>query len=93
MSECAQKIIRLNGYQDKIKVIHKGSTQLTVGPDGDLPCRANVLVTEVFDTELIGEGAVKTFTHAQENLLEVKYRSIRFNLLVCTDLSIDSYSF
>lgn len=73
MSECAQKIIRLNGYEEIIKVIHKGSTQLTVGPSGDLPCRANILVTEVFDTELIGEGAVKTFTHAQQNLLEVDY--------------------
>lgn len=73
MSECAEKIIRLNGYQDQIKVIHKGSTQLTVGPNGDLPCRANILVTEVFDTELIGEGAIKTFTHAQQNLLEVRY--------------------
>ena len=31
--------------------------------------RANVLVTEVFDTELIGEGAISTFKHALENLL------------------------
>lgn len=71
MSACAEKIIALNGYKDKIKVIHKGSTQLTVGENGDLPYRANILVTEVFDTELIGEGAVKTFTHAQQELLEV----------------------
>ena len=33
--------------------------------------RANILVTEVFDTELIGEGALKTFQHAHDNLLEV----------------------
>lgn len=71
MSHCAEKIIHLNGYSDKIKVIHKGSTQLTVGAEGDIPFRANILVTEVFDTELIGEGAVKTFTHAQQELLEV----------------------
>ncbi|XP_065213490.1 protein arginine N-methyltransferase 7 [Planococcus citri] len=70
MSACAEKIIALNGFKDKIKVIHKGSTQLTVGENGDLPHRANILVTEVFDTELIGEGAVKTFTHAQQELLE-----------------------
>ncbi len=71
MSKCAEKIIRLNGYDNKVNVIHKGSTHLTVGEGGDLPCRANILVTEVFDTELIGEGAVKTFTHAQRELLEV----------------------
>ena len=33
--------------------------------------RANVLVTEVFDSELIGEGAVPTFRHANQELLEV----------------------
>ena len=33
--------------------------------------RANILVTEVFDSELIGEGAVPTFRHAHEELLEV----------------------
>lgn len=71
MSSCAEKIIRLNGYENKITVIHKGSTQLTIGKYGDIPYRANILVTEVFDTELIGEGAVKTFIHAQQQLLEV----------------------
>ena len=38
-----------------------------------MPERANILVSEVFDSELIGEGAVPTFTHALENLLEVRY--------------------
>jgi len=35
--------------------------------------RANVLVTEVFDTELIGEGALSTFQHAHQCLLQVKH--------------------
>ena len=38
---------------------------------GDLPEKANILVAEVFDTELIGEGAVPTYLHAHEYLLEV----------------------
>ena len=33
--------------------------------------KANILVTEVFDTELIGEGALGTYSHALKNLLEV----------------------
>ena len=37
-----------------------------------MPERANVLVTEVFDTELIGEGAIGTFSHAHQELLKVK---------------------
>ena len=32
--------------------------------------RANILVTEVFDTELIGEAALHTFTHAHRCLLQ-----------------------
>ena len=31
--------------------------------------RANILVTEVFDTELIGEAAIATFNHAHQFLL------------------------
>ena len=70
MGDCALKIIALNGFQDKIKIIPKRSTQLTVGESGDLKERCNILVTEVFDTELIGEGALSTFNHAHKSLLE-----------------------
>ncbi|KAL3284415.1 hypothetical protein HHI36_018575 [Cryptolaemus montrouzieri] len=70
MSECALKVIELNGFKDRIQVIPKRSTQLTVGETGDLKERCNILVTEVFDTELIGEGALSTFKHAHEVLLE-----------------------
>lgn len=70
MSECAKKIVELNGFKDKIKIIPKRSTNLTVGPDCDLPERCNILVTEVFDTELIGEGALSTYNHAHKCLLE-----------------------
>lgn len=38
----------------------------------DMDQRANILVTEVFDTELIGEGAIGVFNHAHEELLTVK---------------------
>ncbi|XP_063705621.1 protein arginine N-methyltransferase 7 [Culicoides brevitarsis] len=66
--ECAAKIIAANGMSDKIQLIKKHSTQLVVGKD--MEKRANILVTEVFDTELIGEGAIETFNHAHEHLLE-----------------------
>ncbi|XP_044271896.1 protein arginine N-methyltransferase 7 isoform X2 [Tribolium madens] len=70
MSECALKVIKRNGFEDKIKIIPKRSTDMTVGPGGDLLTPCNILVTEVFDTELIGEGALSTFTHAHKVLLE-----------------------
>ena len=84
MAECAKKIIEKNGFADKIKLIYKRSTKLTVGEGGDLLKQANILVTEVFDTELIGEGALSTFQHAQDFLLEVKY----FYLKIFLDMKI-----
>ena len=45
----------------------------------DMPRKANILVTEVYDTELIGEGAIPTFEHAHRVLLEVC--NIFYNIL------------
>ncbi|XP_045766550.1 protein arginine N-methyltransferase 7-like isoform X2 [Maniola jurtina] len=70
MAECCLKILQRNGVADKITVVPKRSTDMTVGEDGDMKEKANILVTEVFDTELIGEGALSTFSHAHEYLLE-----------------------
>lgn len=67
MADCAERIIENNGMADAIKIIKKRSTELK---EEDLPQRANILVTEVFDTELIGEGAIETFNHAHKHLLD-----------------------
>merc|ERR1719367_1464992 len=69
MAECAEKVICDNGFSDRIKLVRKRSTELEVGPGLDLEQRANILVTEVFDTELIGEGAISTYNHANQFLL------------------------
>lgn len=39
--------------------------------DGDMQEKANVVITELFDTELIGEGALPSYEHAHRNLLQV----------------------
>ncbi|GBP58490.1 Protein arginine N-methyltransferase 7 [Eumeta japonica] len=70
MAECAAKILERNDVADKITLIPKRSTDITVGENGDMKEKANILVTEVFDTELIGEGALSTFSHAHQCLLE-----------------------
>ncbi|PNI91043.1 PRMT7 isoform 16, partial [Pan troglodytes] len=70
MADAAVKIVEKNGFSDKIKVINKHSTEVTIGPEGDMPCRANILVTELFDTELIGEGALPSYEHAHRHLVE-----------------------
>lgn len=71
MADGAERIIEQNGMRDRIRLIKKRSTSIKVGTGkDDLWQRGNILVTEVFDTELIGEGAIETFNHAHEHLLE-----------------------
>ena len=62
-------------FLGQIKLVRKRSTSVQVGPGLDMDERANILVTEVFDTELIGEGAISTFNHAHDYLLtEVRFK-------------------
>jgi len=65
----AREVIKSNGYSDRIRVINKPSQQLK--PESDFPknTRPDVLVAEVFDTQVIGEGALATFAHARRYLL------------------------
>ncbi len=57
--------------------------------------RANILVTEVYDTELIGEGAIPTFHHAHKCLLQVRqvlyFSQLFLPLLNCFYFSTISY--
>lgn len=70
IADCATKIIKRNGMQNKIKIIRKRSTEVKGEDLFDVPTqRANILVTEVFDTDLIGEEAIQTFRHAHRHLL------------------------
>ena len=71
MAKIALDIITQNGYGGVIKVVPLRSTELVVGKGGHMEEKANILVTEVFDTELIGEGVLATLLHAHQHLLEV----------------------
>lgn len=91
MAEVARCIVEKNVFSDKIKIINKHSTEVTVGPDGDMQMKANVLVTELFDTELIGEGALPSYEHAHQNLVQdgceaVPHRATIYAQLVESEL-------
>lgn len=70
ISHIAIQIIETNGFGNKIKIINKHSTKVTVGEGCDMIQKANILVAELLDTELIGEGAIKSYNHAHEHLME-----------------------
>jgi Tfp pilus assembly protein PilF len=69
LAALAREVIKHNGYSDRIRVVSKPSQQLD--PETDFPrnTRPNVMVAEVFDTLVIGEGALSTFEHARRYLL------------------------
>ncbi|KAH8305910.1 hypothetical protein KR018_003205 [Drosophila ironensis] len=67
MANCAARILAANGAAERVRLVRKRSTAMRVGED--LPRRANLLVAELLDTELIGEGAIGIYNHAHEALL------------------------
>ncbi len=67
LAEIAREIVAKNGFSEIIEIIPKASQQLD--PNVDLPRRADVLVAEVLDSAVIGEGALETIEHARHHLL------------------------
>ena len=67
IGELAREIIGSNGYGNRISVIAKSSTEMSV--PRDMPERAQVLITETFASGLITEGVLPTVEHAHEHLL------------------------
>ncbi|WP_300300175.1 tetratricopeptide repeat protein [Ferrovibrio sp.] len=66
IAETAQEIVAKNGYADRIAVIAKRSTELE--PGRDLPKPADLVVAEVLDAGLTGEGMLPTIRDALRRL-------------------------
>jgi len=68
MARLAQDIIDRNGMSDKITIIAKHSSELRIGVD--MPTKADMLITEIFDNALVGEGMLPSLRHAREHLVK-----------------------
>ncbi|OMO52452.1 O-methyltransferase, family 3 [Corchorus olitorius] len=85
MAKLMRKVLHRNGMTKNINLINKRSDELEVGID--IPSRADVLVSEILDSELLGEGLIPTLQHAHdkllvENPLTVPYRAVTYGQLV-----------
>jgi tetratricopeptide (TPR) repeat protein len=67
VADKAREIIAGNGYSDRISLFATKSNCLAVG--SELPRRADLLVTEIFDVGLLGEFVLPALAHARRNLL------------------------
>ena len=74
IAQAAARVIEKNGLADRITVIPKMSHNLVVGVD--LPEPADVVISEIVDTVLLGEGALATLEHAMQKLAKPDARAI-----------------
>ncbi len=64
----AQQIVDRNGFAGRIAVHARRSSDLTVGRE--LPERADILVSEIFDSDLLGEGILASLEDAHARLIK-----------------------
>lgn len=69
MAKCAERVIEENSMSDNIKVLHMRGEAGRVSKECD---KADLLITELFDTELIGEGALPIYRSALLHLVKSK---------------------
>jgi len=68
IADTATKIIERNGYQDRVTVLAKPSHDVCIGQD--LPAKADILVHEIFSSELLGEHVLQAIEDAKARLLQ-----------------------
>lgn len=74
IAETARRIISENGYENSIRVIARRSDAIEIGDD--LPGKADILVSEIFSSELIGEHVLPCIEDAKSRLLKPSGRVI-----------------
>ncbi|MBO9408070.1 50S ribosomal protein L11 methyltransferase [Shimia sp. R9_1] len=74
IAEAAKRVIAANGLSHKITVISKWSHNIVIGED--MPERADVVLSEIVDSNLLGEGALATLAHAMATLAKPGARAI-----------------
>jgi predicted RNA methylase len=68
IARTASRIVARNGLQDRVKVLAKPSHEVQIGGD-ELPAKADLLVREIFSSELLGEHVLQAIEDAKARLL------------------------
>ncbi|XP_076916551.1 protein arginine N-methyltransferase 7-like, partial [Bidens hawaiensis] len=89
MVKLMKKVLRANNMNHKIRVLNKRLDELEVGVD--IASRADVLVSEILDSELLGEGLIPTLQHAHDNLLVENYQTVPYKATTYGQLVESTY--
>lgn len=68
LAEIARQVVAANDLSDVVTVVPRMSTELRVG-SAELPTPADLVVSEIVDCGLVGEGLIPTVRHCRDNLL------------------------
>lgn len=68
IAETARRIVKRNNYQDQIAVLAKLSSAVQLGTD--FPVKADILVHEIFASDLLGEHLLDAIEDAKQRLLQ-----------------------
>ena len=74
IAAAAEQVIAANGLSSRITVVPKWSHDIVVGVD--IPEPADIVISEIVDTVLLGEGAMATLTHAMSALAKPGAQSV-----------------
>ena len=96
VANTAKKVIADNNFSKKIKVVSKNSNNIKVGEDLSKP--ADILVSEIFASELLGEGVLQSLEDAKKRLITKnakiipEYGSIMISLFGGNDIGKNIYT-
>lgn len=68
IAKTAREIVKVNGYQDQIKVLNVKSSDLRQGLDYE--GKFDIVVSEILDVAGIGEGVLPSLRHAYKSILK-----------------------
>ena len=74
LADIAKKVVADNGMSEQIEVFNLKSTALKIGEY--LPEKADIVVSEIMDCGLLGEGVLPSLRHAYSNLLKTGASSV-----------------
>lgn len=70
LARVARETVAHNGYGDRVSVVPKLSTQLSVGAGGDLPEKADVFVSELINIGMLAPRMLSVLQHARTHLVK-----------------------
>ncbi len=74
LAHVAQRIADANGYGDRLKVVAKLSSDMEMGEDLQQP--VDLIVSEILDAALLGEGVMPSLRHAVANFAQPGVRML-----------------